>query len=182
MYMYPPRLRSIHSPLTPIPPMNQTAFDFSPSTIKLYLEQPRKQTPALSKERRTCTPLTLDLPTPNLSPIEDFTIHANAVSSRNTSFDSSSSLLNDDDTLEYDDDVNQQSLLNLSNINNHHMDMATVLQDIGLEQYGEMFETEEIDLMAFLLLSDTDLEELGINDRDHREVFMDTIEKLNNKN
>lgn len=37
----------------------------------------------------------------------------------------------------------------------------------------------QIDLMAFLLLTDGDLQEIGINDTCHREVFTGTIEKLN---
>lgn len=97
--------------------------------------------------------------------------------------------------------TDQQSFCNVSNINNRHLDMSAVLDDLGLKQYKNLFEIEEvstlvilffslrnlfipefslqIDLMAFLLLTDSDLQEIGVKDGYHREIFTGTIEKLN---
>lgn len=97
-------------------------------------------------------------------------------------------------------DGDQQDYFNWSNINNRHLNISSVLDEIGLKQYKSLFETEEvhvqlfvdvlylwcwtkhflqIDLMAFLLLTDSDLQEIGVDDTTHRQLFTGTIEKLN---
>lgn len=44
---------------------------------------------------------------------------------------------------------------------------------------AELSNLFQIDLMAFLLLTDDDLEQIGVDDTRHRKVFTGTIEKLN---
>ncbi|KAJ6646584.1 hypothetical protein Bhyg_01797 [Pseudolycoriella hygida] len=172
----------VRSPLTPIPPIlaKQSSFDFSPSAIKRCLEASRSTTPTVLKPKRTYTPNFFELSPPDFSPIEYNTpsLNRNFVTP-NTTINSNSSL-SKEDSPDYDSDLPTD--LNASNINNRTMNMSVILEDIGLRQYKTLFEIEEIDLMAFLLFSENDFKELGIKDRYHHVILMETIKKLNNIN
>ncbi|XP_037032103.1 ankyrin repeat and SAM domain-containing protein 6-like [Bradysia coprophila] len=179
--MYHPRLRSIHSPLTPIPPMSQqSSFDFSPAAINRCLEASKSTTPSVLKSRRNYTPSFLELSPPDISPIDYIPNSANRiVVSPNSTIGSNNSLSKCGDQISCDLDDDQPDSFNASNINNRHLNISSVLDEIGMKQYKSLFETEEIDLMAFLLLTDGDLEEIGVEDTCHRELFTGAIEKLN---
>lgn len=93
-----------------------------------------------------------------------------------------------------------ENSFNISNINNRRLNVSTILDDLGLKQYKGLFEMQEvklqlrpffnfsktfnslnnfqIDLIAFLLLTDDDLQELGVKDHIHRKIFTNAIEKL----
>lgn len=106
-----------------------------------------------------------------------------------------------DESLPFDLEGDQQGFINISNINDRHLDMSSILDDLGLKEYKSLFEIEEvnhfvntldasinnvfqirrfqIDFMAFLLLTDGDLQEIGVKDGYHRQIFTGTIEKFN---
>lgn len=49
---------------------------------------------------------------------------------------------------------------------NHNIDVHTILKDLNMEHYIELFAREEIDLMVFCLLTVDDLRELDIANED----------------
>lgn len=76
----------INSPLTPIPPMSKTSFDFSPAAISRCLEASKSTTPSVLKPRRNYTPIAIEISPPDISPI-DFPMHSanrNVVSPNST--------------------------------------------------------------------------------------------------
>lgn len=99
------------------------------------------------------------------------------------------------DSLSYDVDDDIDNSFNKSNINDRHLNVSTILDDLGLKQYKALFQTQEvqlsllvwtvkvyrkhlffqIDLIAFFLLTDDDLKKLGITDQTHREMFKNAI-------
>lgn len=155
--------------------MSQSSFDFSPSAINRCLEASKSTTPSVLKPRRSFTPSFLDLSPPDLSPIDFITNSAkrNAVSLNSTT-GSNSSLskycqtvffpskikrlhfvffyCRCDESLPFELEGDQQNFINISNINNRHLNMSSILDDLGLKEYKTMFEIEEVKLCALLLL------------------------------
>lgn len=86
------------------------------------------------------------------------------------------------------------------NINNRHLNISSVLEEIELMQYKPLLDTNkvglttlfwffffcwtiglfQIDLQAFMLLTDGDLRDMGVEDKYHRLAFNITIANLNN--
>ena len=54
-----------------------------------------------------------------------------------------------------------------------------ILRDLSLEKYHPIFEQEEIDLDAFLTLTQGDLSELGITQEQPRQQILQVIYQLN---
>ncbi|KAK7076021.1 Protein bicaudal C 1 [Halocaridina rubra] len=62
-----------------------------------------------------------------------------------------------------------------------HFDIPSILTDIQLEQYIDVFAAQEVDLPMFLALTDNDLKELGIKIFGHRKRILMVIKDLSNK-
>ncbi|XP_066945679.1 protein bicaudal C homolog 1-like isoform X14 [Macrobrachium rosenbergii] len=60
-------------------------------------------------------------------------------------------------------------------------DITSILTDIQLEQYIDVFAAQEVDLDMFLTLNDTDLKELGIKIFGHRKRILMVIKDLASK-
>ncbi|XP_037046961.1 ankyrin repeat and SAM domain-containing protein 6-like [Bradysia coprophila] len=179
--MYHPRVHNLDSPLTPIPAMSQQSpFNFSPTAVDHFLEA--SNSPAILHSLRT-TPILIEIPPPDISPIEYVPGSANrfAFSPNSSIIASNHSLSKNDGPMPfYLSNVDKQNGLNDSNINNHHLDISSVLDEIGLEQYKSLLYAREIDLKSFMMLTDGDLQEMGIEDKYHRLVLAITINNLNN--
>lgn len=65
--------------------------------------------------------------------------------------------------------------------NSNQMDITSVLTDIQLEQYIDVFAAQEVDLNMFLTLDDSDLKELGIKIFGHRKRILMVIKDLGSK-
>ncbi|XP_071538266.1 protein bicaudal C homolog 1 isoform X2 [Panulirus ornatus] len=59
-----------------------------------------------------------------------------------------------------------------------HSDITSILTDLQLEQYIDVFAAQEVDLSMFLTLDDTDLKELGIKIFGHRKRILMAIKDL----
>ncbi|KAK3874340.1 hypothetical protein Pcinc_020727 [Petrolisthes cinctipes] len=64
---------------------------------------------------------------------------------------------------------------------NSHLDLTSVLSDLQLEQYIDMFAAHEVDLNMFLTLDDADLKELGIKIFGHRKRILMVIKDMSKK-
>ena len=72
-----------------------------------------------------------------------------------------------------------RKLLNTSvNLKNR---MQSILQKLKLEKYENIFENQEIDLEAFVLLNNEDLIEIGVKHVQDRKILLREIDKLNRK-
>lgn len=58
-------------------------------------------------------------------------------------------------------------------------DIGRVLQQLSLERYHPIFEEQEVDMEAFLTLTDSDLLELGISNDESRHQILTSINELN---
>ncbi|ESO83073.1 hypothetical protein LOTGIDRAFT_236848 [Lottia gigantea] len=59
------------------------------------------------------------------------------------------------------------------------VELSGILKKLSLEQYQPIFEQEEVDMEAFLTLTETDLEELGISQTNSRKQILTAITELN---
>ena len=60
-------------------------------------------------------------------------------------------------------------------------DLGVILKQLSLEKYQPIFEEQEVDMEAFLTLTDLDLKELGIEYAESRKQIMAAITELNTK-
>jgi hypothetical protein len=60
-------------------------------------------------------------------------------------------------------------------------DLGAILRKLSLEKYQPIFEEQEVDMEAFLTLTDGDLKELGIDHMDSRKQIMAAISEMNIK-
>ncbi|XP_013379306.1 ankyrin repeat and SAM domain-containing protein 6 [Lingula anatina] len=58
-------------------------------------------------------------------------------------------------------------------------DLGGILKKLSLERYQPIFEEQEVDMEAFLTLSDADLQELGIDSNEPRKQILSAISELN---
>lgn len=63
---------------------------------------------------------------------------------------------------------------NNHSILNHNIDVWSILKGLNMEAYTDVFVREEIDLLAFCVLTKDDLIELGIADKDI-DTFLNAI-------
>lgn len=59
-------------------------------------------------------------------------------------------------------------------------ELSQLLKKISLERYRAIFEEQEVDLEAFLTLTDDDLKEIGITQSDPRQRILVAISELQN--
>jgi len=60
-----------------------------------------------------------------------------------------------------------------------HTDLGGILQNLSLECYQPIFEEQEVDMEAFLTLTNCDLKELGIQSSESRRQILTAISELN---
>ena len=58
-------------------------------------------------------------------------------------------------------------------------DLGIILQKLSLECYQPIFEEQEVDMEAFLTLTDCDLKELGIQSSESRRQILSAISEMN---
>jgi len=61
-------------------------------------------------------------------------------------------------------------------------DLGSVLKTLSLEKYQSIFEKEEVDMEAFLMLDENDLDELGITHTDSQRQILSAISDLSSNN
>jgi hypothetical protein len=59
--------------------------------------------------------------------------------------------------------------------------LGSLLKKLSLEKYTSIFEEQEVDMEAFLTLSDGDLKELGIASNEPRRQILEAIAHLKNE-
>lgn len=62
------------------------------------------------------------------------------------------------------------------------MSTGSVLKNLSLEKYQSVFEKEEVDMEAFLMLDENDLCELGITHTDSQRQILSAISDLSSNN
>jgi len=62
-----------------------------------------------------------------------------------------------------------------------HTSLGGILQKLSLERYQPIFDDQEVDMEAFLTLTDCDLRELGIQSPESRRQILATISEINAK-
>ncbi|XP_036326625.1 protein matrimony-like [Rhagoletis pomonella] len=70
---------------------------------------------------------------------------------------------------------------NLSNTNllDRTMNVSTLLRSVGLEQYVEAFEEQNLDLEQFLNIRTEDFQRLGVTKAKHQQKLLDLLSELN---
>jgi hypothetical protein len=58
-------------------------------------------------------------------------------------------------------------------------ELGGLLKNLSLERYQPIFEEQEVDMEAFLTLTDHDLKELGISHNEPRKQILSAITELN---
>ncbi|XP_011179364.2 homeobox protein 4 [Zeugodacus cucurbitae] len=73
------------------------------------------------------------------------------------------------------------ALKNVSNTNllNHTMNVSTLLRSVGLEQYIDLFEEQNMNLEQFLNIRLEDIQRLGVHILEHQKILIDLLNGLN---
>ncbi|XP_050335253.1 protein matrimony-like [Bactrocera neohumeralis] len=66
-----------------------------------------------------------------------------------------------------------------SNLLDRTMNVSTLLRSVGLEQYIDGFEEQNMDLEQFLNLRAEDIPRLGIHSMEHQKILLDLLNELN---
>ncbi|KAI8759258.1 ankyrin repeat and SAM domain-containing protein 6 [Biomphalaria glabrata] len=75
------------------------------------------------------------------------------------------------------DDI-PQTLDSLQEKDGHDDELASIMKKLSLEKYNPIFEEQEVDMEAFLTLTDDDLKELGISHAESRRQILSAICEL----
>ncbi|XP_067856866.1 ankyrin repeat and SAM domain-containing protein 6-like [Heptranchias perlo] len=150
-----PELKTNRSEILPQPTSVETSLPELPAspTVKCGKQRPSSGTSSNSKSTSpTLTPS--PSPTPK-SPQGESSVSTSSHQRSKSSGGSSSGTLTDEDEL------------------------SSILKKLSLEKYQPIFEEQEVDMEAFLTLTDGDLKELGIKTDGSRQQILAAISELN---
>ncbi|XP_036326642.1 putative uncharacterized protein DDB_G0277255 [Rhagoletis pomonella] len=75
--------------------------------------------------------------------------------------------------------INASKNLSNTNLLDRTMNVSTLLRSVGLEQYVEAFEEQNLDLEQFLKIRTEDFQRLGVTKAKHQKKLLDLLSELN---